>query len=65
MPLRHLRCDHNSIVDFSPIQDCPLKEIWFDFKPQRDAGWLRAVQTLEVINNKPVEDFWRTEDPAP
>ena len=36
-----------------------LKEIWLDFDLKRDFDLLRSLRTLEVINNAPVDDFWR------
>jgi hypothetical protein len=37
----------------------PLKEIWCDFKPERDAEVLRSLRTLETINRKPAKEFWK------
>ena len=37
----------------------PLKEIWCDFKPERDAEILRSIKTLEKINGKPAAEFWK------
>jgi len=36
----------------------PLKELYCDFKPKRDAEILRSIKTLEMINGKPAKDFW-------
>ena len=36
----------------------PLGELTCDFKPERDAGVLRSIKTLETINGKPAKEFW-------
>ncbi len=59
MPLKTLNikgCE--KIVDVTPLKDLPLIEIICDFKPERDAKILRAIKTLEEINDKKVEQFW-------
>jgi len=37
----------------------PLKELWCDFQPERDAEILRSIKTLETINGKPAAEFWK------
>ena len=34
----------------------PLKNLWCDFKPERDAAILRSIKTLEKINDKPAAE---------
>jgi hypothetical protein len=46
----------------APLKDMPLKELWCDFKPARDAEILRAIKTLEKINGKPAAEFWKEVD---
>ena len=41
------------------LQGMPLKELNCDFKPNRVAEILRSIKTLETINGKPSEEFWR------
>lgn len=40
----------------------PLKELWCNFNPERDADILRAIKTLELINSKPAKEFWKEVD---
>ena len=40
----------------------PLKDLRCDFKPERDAEILRSIKTLETINDKPAEEFWKEVD---
>jgi len=40
----------------------PLKDLFGDFKPERDAELLHSIKTLEKINNKPAADFWKDVD---
>jgi len=56
-------CDQ--ITDISALQDTPLQEILIDFKPARDAKILRAIKSLVKINNTPVDQFWKGQDPSP
>jgi Leucine-rich repeat (LRR) protein len=40
----------------------PLKVLYCDFKPERDAEIVRSIKTLESINNKPAAEFWKYAD---
>jgi hypothetical protein len=40
----------------------PLTEIELAFKPERDAEILRSIKTLETINGKPAQEFWKELD---
>jgi hypothetical protein len=40
----------------------PLKELQCDFKVERDTEILRSINTLEKINGKPAQDFWKEVD---
>jgi len=51
--------DRTKVTDFSLLKRMPLKELRCDFKPERDAEILRAIKTLEKINDKPAAEFWR------
>jgi hypothetical protein len=42
----------------------PLKHLVCDFRPERDAAVLRAIKTLETINDKPAAQFWQEVDAA-
>jgi hypothetical protein len=37
----------------------PLTKLDCDFQPERDAKILRAIKTLETINDQPVKAFWK------
>jgi hypothetical protein len=47
------------VTDLSPLKGMPLKELFCDFNPQRDAAILRSITTLETINGKPAKEFWQ------
>jgi len=59
MPLTTLYCFLMRVVDLSPLKELSLKNLWFDFKPERDTEWLRSMKTLETINLKPAAEFWK------
>jgi hypothetical protein len=40
----------------------PLKDLYCDFKPERDAEMLRSIKTLMKINGKPAMEFWNEVD---
>jgi Leucine-rich repeat (LRR) protein len=60
--LTELWCWRTGVTDFSPLKKIPLKVLRFDVKPERDAGILRAIKTLEVINEKPAAEFFKDVD---
>ena len=62
MPLNSLLIKGTSVTDLAPLKDLPLKEIWCDFQAPRDAKILRAIKTLETINGKPADQFWKEVD---
>jgi formylglycine-generating enzyme required for sulfatase activity len=37
----------------------PLEFLWCDFRANRDAGILKSIRTLRVINDLPVAEFWK------
>ena len=59
MPLLGLGCNSANVADLSPLKELFLKELTCDFKPERDAELLRSLKTLEKINDKPVQEFWK------
>jgi hypothetical protein len=59
MPLEHLGIDGTRVTDLSVLKGLPLKSLRCDFKAERDAAILRAIKTLETINDKPVAQFWK------
>ncbi|MGP0062343.1 MAG: protein kinase domain-containing protein [Isosphaeraceae bacterium] len=62
MPLRRLSCDYSRVTDLSPVKGMPLTSLRIDFKAERDAMILRAIPTLETINDKPAAQFWKAVD---
>jgi len=48
-----------NITDHTPLQGLPLRELTLNFEPERDSELLRSIKTLEVINDKPLAEFWR------
>jgi serine/threonine protein kinase len=49
-------------LDFVPLERLPLREIHCDFRPNRHARSLRAIRTLQLINDLPAADFWSAFD---
>jgi serine/threonine protein kinase/formylglycine-generating enzyme required for sulfatase activity len=48
------------VTDLSLLKGMPLKVLGCDFRPARDSEILRSIKTLETINDKPVEEFWKS-----
>ena len=48
-----------SVTDLAPLKDLPLSSVLCDFQAPRDAPILRAIKTLEMINDVPVKRFWQ------
>jgi serine/threonine protein kinase/Leucine-rich repeat (LRR) protein len=68
-PLRgqKLRIFHSygsGVTDLSLLKDMPLKNINLDFKAERHTQLLKSIPTLEMINGKPAEDFWKQVEAA-
>ncbi len=59
MKLKLLWCQGTQVSDLSPLKAMPLEEIFCDFKPQRDTQILQSIKTLEKINDKPAQEFWK------
>jgi serine/threonine protein kinase/Leucine-rich repeat (LRR) protein len=64
MPLRALTLTGSKVTDLSLLKGMPLRHIYGDFKPERDAAILRSIKTLEEINHKPADLFWKEVDRA-
>jgi hypothetical protein len=62
MPLEHLGISGTRVADLSPLKVMPLKSLTCDFKAERDATILRAIPTLQTINDKPAAQFWKEVD---
>src|SRR5262249_48286045 len=52
----------SKLTDLSPLRGLPLKELYGEFEPTRDAFVLRSIKTLTRINGKPAAEFWKTAD---
>jgi serine/threonine protein kinase/Leucine-rich repeat (LRR) protein len=65
LKLTELTCDHSRVSDLSPLKDLRLTELQCDFKPERDADILRSIKTLEKVNGKPAQEFWKEVDAKP
>ena len=50
MPLTSCGATVTKVTDLSPLKGMPLKELYCDFKPERDTEILRSIKTLEWIN---------------
>jgi eukaryotic-like serine/threonine-protein kinase len=60
MPLAHLFIRSNvAAPDLAPLIGMPLTELECEFNPERDTGILRSIRTLQTINEKPAQEFWR------
>ena len=59
MRLATLACYDTKVTDLLPLKGMPLKELEYDFKPERDAEILRSIKTLEKINGKSAAEFWK------
>jgi Leucine-rich repeat (LRR) protein len=57
LPLTYLNINGVKTLDLSPLRDLPLKEIRCYYLPMRDAEILRAIKTLETVNDKPAKDL--------
>jgi eukaryotic-like serine/threonine-protein kinase len=62
MKLTFLWCGGTQVTDLSLLKGMPLKELVCDFNAERDAEILRSIKTLEKINEKPVQEFWKEVD---
>ena len=46
------------VTDLSPLKDMPISEFVF-LEPEQFTEFLRSINTLETINQKPVAEFWK------
>jgi serine/threonine protein kinase len=59
MPLKLIDCGRTKVTDHQILKEMPLVEVTLDFVPERDAELLRSIKTLEKINGKTLELFWK------
>jgi hypothetical protein len=50
------------VKDISVLKDMPLRGVECNFQRERDEAVLRSIKTLEIINRKPVAQFWKEVD---
>lgn len=50
------------VSDISLLKAMPLKEVVCSYKPERDAEVLFAIKSLETIDGKPADVFWKEEE---
>jgi Leucine-rich repeat (LRR) protein/tRNA A-37 threonylcarbamoyl transferase component Bud32 len=62
MKLTMLTCNNTAVSDLSPLKGMPLRQLWCDFRRDRDAEVLHSLGTLEWINGKPAKEFWKEVD---
>ena len=55
--LTWLHCQGTKATDLSPLQGMPLKVLYWDFDPKRDAEILSSIKTLEKINDRLAAQF--------
>ncbi|QDU21856.1 protein kinase domain-containing protein [Urbifossiella limnaea] len=56
MPLRTLHFANTRVTDLSPLRGLQLRAVQFSYLPERDAAALRAIPTLETINDRPAAE---------
>jgi serine/threonine protein kinase len=60
-PMQYLNIYKTAITDWSPLKTMrQLKMVSFDFDQERDSEILRSIPTLEIINDRSAEDFWKS-----
>jgi hypothetical protein len=62
LPLKTLRIVNTKVSDLAPLKGMPLKQLWLDYQPKRDAEMLRSLKRLEQINDMPAADFWKAQE---
>jgi Leucine-rich repeat (LRR) protein len=59
-PTQYLNIYKTAIIDWSALKTMrQLKMVALDFDKERDSEILRSVTTLEIINERSAEDFWK------
>jgi len=61
-PIEKLNCSLARINDFTPLTKLRLTYLMFDFELKRDSAIIRSIETLETINEKPVNQFWAEQE---
>jgi Leucine-rich repeat (LRR) protein len=62
LPLKNLRIVDVNVSDLTPLKDMPIKQLWLNYHPERDAEVLRSLKGLEQINGLPAGEFWKAHE---
>jgi hypothetical protein len=61
--LTFLHCQGTGVQDLAPVEGMPLQELGCDLElAHNHRDTLRAIKTLQIINSKPVAEFWQDVD---
>jgi urea transport system substrate-binding protein len=59
MKLSELNCSDTKVTDLAPLTGMPLRRLTVDFQAERDTAVLRSLKSLERINGRKAEEFWK------
>jgi serine/threonine protein kinase/formylglycine-generating enzyme required for sulfatase activity len=59
MPLEWVTIHATNVTDLTPLKGLPLVRIYLDYDAKRDREVLRSLTTLQNINDKPADEFWK------
>jgi Leucine-rich repeat (LRR) protein len=59
LSVNSLQIQRTKVADLTPLRSLPLRQIRLDFRADRDTEVLRSLKGLEMINHKPVAEFWK------
>jgi hypothetical protein len=62
LPLKSLMMVRTKVSDLAPLKGMPLKQLWLDYQPERDAEVLCSLKGLEQINDMPAAEFWKAQE---
>jgi eukaryotic-like serine/threonine-protein kinase len=61
LPLKTLMMSRTNVSDLAPLRGMPLKRLWLDYQPERDAEALRSLKGLVQINGEPAGEFLKAQ----
>jgi formylglycine-generating enzyme required for sulfatase activity len=59
MKLKELHIERSAVTDLIPLKAMPLEILDCDFQADRDTEILQSIPTLNTINGKQADAFWR------
>jgi serine/threonine protein kinase/Leucine-rich repeat (LRR) protein len=62
LPLHKLHLKAPYVIDLRALAGLPLLHLYCDFRAERHPQTLRAMKSLQTINDTPIEDFWKAYD---